>query len=380
MPLLKTPFDTSALTSPVQRAAARTYARFVRDTFPELRQATPSQTSLIPAVVIATALTAMAYAMFALLLDLPSEQMGVTIALIIAVIPTTVFCTLTMLARRRDRRRLRLSQFAKANGLQFHPWASARAWRRSGTKFAAGTTRSDALNVVASPAARNLMVGTLRTESGTGKNKTVHVTDFVTLNLNRSLPHIVLDAKSNNGLGWRGRLGAEFHREQRLTLEGNFNETFTLYCPAGYETDALYLFTPDIMARMQDHAADWDVEIIDDEIYLYSPRRSVGVDAERWQQLGETINAVAAKLDQWERWRETRGTTVAAAQFAPDREYVAYEGRRLRKRFPWWMWIVLPVIAIFALMGIGSLLVDIVMGIIDGVRGIIDVVQGWFGE
>ncbi|MGF3054273.1 hypothetical protein ACQUSY_09990 [Microbacterium sp. YY-03] len=49
---------------------------------------------------------------------------------------------------------------------------------------------------------------------------------------------------------------------------------------------------------------DWDVEIIDDEIYLYSPKRSLEADPERWQAVGTTINALGEKLDQWEHWRD----------------------------------------------------------------------------
>lgn len=36
--------------------------------------------------------------------------------------------------------------------------------------------------------------------------------------------------------------------------------------------DALYLFTPDIMARFIDNAAQLDVEIVDDWLFLYLQR------------------------------------------------------------------------------------------------------------
>ncbi len=79
------------------------------------------------------------------------------------------------------------------------------------------------------------------------------------------LPHIVLDppraTASVLGLWERG---------QHLSLEGDFDRYFRLYCPTGYERDALYLFTPDVMARFIDSAATLEVEIVDDWLFLYS--------------------------------------------------------------------------------------------------------------
>ena len=39
-------------------------------------------------------------------------------------------------------------------------------------------------------------------------------------------------------------------RTQVLSLEGDFDRYFTLYCPKEYERDALYVFTPDLMALL----------------------------------------------------------------------------------------------------------------------------------
>src|SRR6478609_9747463 len=78
--------------------------------------------------------------------------------------------------------------------------------------------------------------------------------------------------------GFGSNLPASFQRAQRLSLEGDFDRHFTLYCPEGYEQDALYLFTPDIMARFIDHAAQLDVEIVDDWLFLYARREVSTLD------------------------------------------------------------------------------------------------------
>jgi hypothetical protein len=56
----------------------------------------------------------------------------------------------------------------------------------------------------------------------------------------------------------------------KLQLEGNFSDTFILYCPPGYERDALYIFTPEVMAACLDLAGDAEIELVDDNLFLYT--------------------------------------------------------------------------------------------------------------
>lgn len=371
MPLLTAPWDTRPLTDRVDRAAVRAYAARARMSFPEdLYPGGEGTRPWIPTALLLASMTVMIGG-FLWMLDSPLLIVASLFAATFVVVPGVVALALWWARRRLTTRWYRLHQFASANGMQFAPSTSTGRGYRSGSKFQAGSARMDVLDAVSSPGARNLMIGTLRVETGSEKSRTVRVTEFVTLSLARHLPHIVLDAKSNNGIGWSGRLGAEFDRTQRLSLEGNFNDTFTLYCPQGYEADALYLFTPDIMVRMQDHAAGWDVEIIDDELYLYSPKESLGTNPERWQAIGETINALGEKLDQWERWRESRGAVGSEDHFRPSPDFVGYQGRRLKARFPWWMWIAIPASFALAIFGVVQMGIDITTAIGDLIRWIL---------
>ena len=140
--------------------------------------------------------------------------------------------------------------------------------------------------------------------TGSGKNRTTHRWGYVAVKLDVPLPNIVLDALGNNALG--SNLPASFARDQRLSLEGDFDRHFTLYCPEGYEADALYLFTPDIMARFIDHAAQLDVEIVDDWMFLYMQREASTTDAATWAWLFGAVGALMTKFDQWARWRDDR--------------------------------------------------------------------------
>ncbi|WP_415125140.1 hypothetical protein [Microbacterium sp.] len=119
------------------------------------------------------------------------------------------------------------------------------------------------------------------------------------------LPNIVLDAVGNNSV-FGPNPPASFDKDPRLRPEGDFDRSFALHCPRGYRTDALYLFTPDIMARFVDHAAARDVEIVDDWLFLYAPREIVTLDPEMWAWLVATIAARVDEFAQWERWRDDR--------------------------------------------------------------------------
>ena len=207
-----------------------------------------------------------------------------------------------------------------------------------------------------------------------GKNSTTYRWGYVAVKLDVPLPNIVLDAKGNNGFG--SNLPASFDRAQRLSLEGDFDEYFTLYCPEGYERDALYLFTPDIMARFIDNAAELDVEIVDDWMFLYTRRKVSTLDPATWAWLFGVVGALITKLDQWARWRDERlfaeqpdavhsGAAASASRsgagaqlpFAPPAGMltpppgVAQQGRRLKRRFPW---VTVVAVAIFSILWIWS--------------------------
>ncbi|MBL3685734.1 hypothetical protein D3248_02025 [Leucobacter zeae] len=303
-------------------------------------------------------------------------------AITVAVVPFVLLGALLVLIAwvlfARWRRELvaeyRLDAFARANGLAFG--AGEEAPQRPGLIFSEGKDRTlDRVLRAASP--RFLELANYRYTTGSGKNRTTHYWGYAAIRIGTPLPHIVLDAVGNDGLFGGSNLPAAFGRDQRLRLEGDFDRHFALYCPAGYERDALYLFTPDIMARFIDHAGRYDVEIVDDWLFLYAQRRKLVVaDPAALAAHLAVVDAVAEKLGQWERWRDERleppsnggvgseatgvvaadapgtapGTHAAAAApaaFADRPVGVAAPGLRLRRRFPWGGFIVFVAAAGF---------------------------------
>lgn len=112
-----------------------------------------------------------------------------------------------------------------------------------GAIFISGRSRSRSITC-APPPVGSSTTATTAMSAGSGKNSTTHNWGFVALSLDRALPHMVLDSRSNNGLFGGTNLPTVFSKDQVLSLEGGFDTHFTLYCPREYERDALYVFTP----------------------------------------------------------------------------------------------------------------------------------------
>lgn len=244
-----------------------------------------------------------------------------------------VIAWLAVARRANWRRWTRLDAFARANGLVFSPSGGSPAY--PGAVFGVGDSR-EVLEHLTSAEPPLVDYGNTRYAIGSGKNRRTKTWGFLALQLHRALPHMVLDSTANNGfLGTTG-LPTGFRRDQVLELEGDFNRHFTLYCPREYERDALYVFTPDLMALLIDHAAPFDVEIVDRWLFVYSPTRFDLLDPGVHERLRRIVDTVGAKtLSRTDRYVDERveqpgGRSIG--DVAPD--VVAPSGRRLRRRVP----------------------------------------------
>ncbi|MDR2998264.1 MAG: hypothetical protein LBU78_09110 [Microbacterium sp.] len=281
---------------------------------------------------------------------------------LIGVVFVVVVVVLIVSFRNGRIRAYRLARFAAANGMEFVGRIDEP--ELPGMIFQLGRDRHAEL-ALRGRQPRFVEFGNYEYTTGSGKNSTTHHWGYIAVKLDVPLPNIVLDALGNNTLG--SNLPASFSKDQRLSLEGDFDRYFTLYCPEGYERDALYLFTPDIMARFIDHAAQLDVEIVDDWMFLYMQRPASTLDPATWAWLFGTVGALLTKFDQWARWRDDNlpaaapATAPAAAPaaagpasalpFAPPVGMlapppgVAPQGRRLRRSVNWVAIIAFALIA-----------------------------------
>ena len=218
---------------------------------------------------------------------------------------------------------LRMDRFARANGFTFSPADSDPSY--PGSIFGIGDSRK-VTEHFRTAEGRFLDFGNYRYTTGSGKNRSTHTWGFLAFKLDRRLPHMVLDSKANNGLFGGTNLPAWFDKSQILSLEGDFDRFFTLYCPKEYERDALYVFTPDLMALLIDNAAPFDVEIVDDWMFVYSSTPFPAAQPAVYQRLLSIVDTVGTKtLTQTDRYQDDR----AAAPFAAN--VVAPQGTRLKR-------------------------------------------------
>lgn len=180
-------------------------------------------------------------------------------------------------------------------------------------------------------------VGNYEYVTGSGKSRSTHTLGYVKIPLTRNLPHMVLDGKANNFLGFTGMTDS-FDRSQKLSLEGDFDNYFTLYAPKEYERDALYVFTPDVMQVLIDEGKRFDMEIVDNELYVYSNATFDLISEKQLSSLMKIIQTVGSEIrDQTKRYADER---VVGEQT----NTVAASGRRLNRGVNWAILLILGVV------------------------------------
>ena len=341
-PAASVPFDARPLTEPVHAADVRAFTARLRA---EGRVASPftgpQSVQLVLLLVFGGVFAVVFLGMFGTVASamIISGSIGwlfvIPVLLILAAVGGVVWLTIRIFRGSRERW-YRMARFADANAMSYVPMLTSPAL--PGMIFTQGRSRV-ARDLIRGEQPRFVEFANYRYVTGSGKNQTTHKWGYVAIKLDVPLPHILLDAVGNNGL-FGSNLPTSFDRDQRLSLEGDFDKYFALFCPRGYERDALYLFTPDIMARFIDNAAELDVEIVDDWLFLYAKRDLSTLDPATWAWLFATVGALLDKFAQWSRWRDDRLATDASARGVADAipaapslrppPGVAPQGRRLK--------------------------------------------------
>jgi len=117
---------------------------------------------------------------------------------------------------------------------------------------------------------------------------------YLAVKLPAPLPHLILDAKSNNTLVSDLPFGVD--PAQNISLEGDFDKWFRVYAPAQYQSDALYILTPSVMVALIDNARGYNVEIVDNTLLFFDSSVADFNSAERWQTLQAILDTVALPI------------------------------------------------------------------------------------
>ncbi|WP_336645380.1 hypothetical protein [Microbacterium sp. USHLN186] len=189
--------------------------------------------------------------------------------------------------------------------------------------------------------AQNVEFGQLRTKRAASDDW-----QYLMLRLPAPVPHLILGSAKAGGIS--KQLPVHLEQGQRISLEGDFDRHFHLFAPADYGTDALYLLAPDVMSALLDHAASFNIEMVDDTVVFFAPGAAEFTSAETWQDFGGLLSgAVPVVLRAAARYRDDRvtgqGEPTAVSAFRavmadptvtwvePERRIDA-AGRRLRMR------------------------------------------------
>jgi hypothetical protein len=242
------------------------------------------------------------------------------------VVATSAYAAfLLVLIRRNEVRRVRLDVTARTNGFGYRDRLPTGLFAGSPMQSGRRPEATDVLSQDAEPSGLRFSVGTFPARPGFSFRRA----GFIQVPLERETPHIVLENRHSAVLR---STGARVRRGQRLGLEGDFDRTFSLSCPAGYERDALYIFTPDLMALLLDVAPDCEVELIDGVLLLYTAHPWHLWRPERFARAVLVAEVVGAKVRRrTAAYRDDRSANLAAAAGAL-RPIIAQEGRRLRTR------------------------------------------------
>ena len=347
-------FDVRPLLARIPRAEQREFAR----QSPQLRQGGLVARLIYVTVVVAVmplGLFAMLFGMGQELSDHHDDMVGELIAMTAMLSLMTLAWIVLIWWSGATRARvtsvadhLRLFRFGRANGFEYFPGPVAgrgsdtltRVMRTPrGARPIMIANREGARRGGAAPAGPASPAAPAASAAAVSAGiETTHFGGLCEVELATELPHLWLRSTRHRAPAFSAYTAPD--RSQRLSLEGDFDRYFELYCPQGYERDALYLFTPDVMAWLIDDVSGFDVELIDRRLVLRSRGDLVTRDPEDWARLAEALQAVRQRIVQWERWRDDReasaslnyGSAAAAllltSRAAPGR--VGTGGRRLR--------------------------------------------------
>lgn len=245
--------------------------------------------------------------------------------------------------------RVVLKRFTKANNLIYV--GSDYPTELPGTIFGVGDERCFMGGCASSD--EKWLIANYSYTKGSGKNRTTVTFGVVRLKLPRKLPHILLDSKKNNFFILTN-LPGNFTSDQKLQLEGDFNNYFTVYAPLNYQRDALYILTPELMAILVEKGEEYDFEVVDDNLFIYTSIQ-LNFGRKNMQKTVERMTAIAEQIG-GEFSDNVRLYADSRVENSRHLNVVGAEGVRLRGGISWGSTaIAVVVVAVFILIVAASL-------------------------
>lgn len=123
---------------------------------------------------------------------------------------------------------------------------------------------------------------------GSGKSSHTYYYTIARVSLSSQFPHIILDSKKSWTVQEHGTAN------QHISLEGDFDKYFFLYCADNEQIDALSIITPDVMRVLIASNQSQDIEIISTSLYFMTS--GTKMSPETLPQLLDSVNKLADQI------------------------------------------------------------------------------------
>ena len=255
----------------------------------------------------------------------------ILLALVIAAICAAALFMVIRSHRRRQFLWSLLARFADANGMRFGIRSANPTY--PGLLFNKGHSRASTLHLFSSTGVL-ADVGGYEYVTGSGKERSVHRWRFAAFRLPHPVPHLLLDAKANNGR-WGTNLPETFASSQRISLGEPFDSHYQLYAPEGYGRDAFQLLPPNVMEALLNTRVVYDIEMVDDWLFCYTGSAQDLTNPAIWRLLETIANGVLGSLapvvNRYSDSRALIGPTGNASYGPGTPTQIAPQGTRLRR-------------------------------------------------
>lgn len=100
---------------------------------------------------------------------------------------------------------------------------------------------------------------------GSGKNRHTVLHTIASVQLKGAKANVFINSQLNDAQSL-----PKLDPSQRYTAEGDFGKYFDIYFPTGQQVPSLSLFAPDVLSLLMAEYGYYDVEVVDDILYVYA--------------------------------------------------------------------------------------------------------------
>ena len=167
-----------------------------------------------------------------------------------------------------EAQRVFMQEFARVNNLAFEERGKMASV--SARLFKSGNMGSQSIyNIISTQhTSQPIRIFNFQYSTGSGKSKQVHTFTVCEVAFEKVIfPYILLQSSTMWKYGGTDFFGDDKDRD--VPLEGEFKDSFHLHVRQGYETEALQIFSPDVLHFLKEQASKFSIEFAGNNVYVY---------------------------------------------------------------------------------------------------------------